>query len=1118
MRVRYLLVCLLVVKHVVQQNAQEISGDILANELNKVADSVGWSFLQNEYNKMRYQETRLDGEKQVREIAGKIGGRMIKVDNALKKLKEAVEEDQLSSIEAPQDCCVDRNYQENIRFRTQVSEEEICYSKPSYVIPENLKFPSSKVLAVMKSNLDVKHLQFQYIGLNSGLYINYPATKLTDCDTYDPRFRPFYVSTTTTIPRDVVVVLETSSAMRGDKLFEAKHAVITVMETLGIEDRFGLIVFNDDVKTLKECYENQLVPVTSATTKSFRDFLTSQVGEGGTDFTAALRKAFMFFKANMSAEKNNRDNILLFVSAGEHQNEKGNPLEVIREENEALQNRVVINTFGIGTGLNSDDKELLRNMAEQTLNNNSYGYVKSGKTTFFPNNKGTSLREAMGTYYDYFSVPISLSPTYTQLYKDFFSNESIITGCLPIAFNGAFSGVVCADILISELVAEILYLQQEEFSYAFIMDGEERTLVHPLLPDPRDVEAKEQDINNIYNFETSGDVSDVIDSMKKGLEGKKTLQTTIIEARGEKYFEGESQQSLNAVFYWTPIIAPGSNFSLCIVTEQNNIVRNIESIPQPSQGDFLYHRWDLNQWPAPFCRHFNRYATQEKSTVKLSPDAFIEAYSYTGVKETEVRVKQYKDYLSGDIFTNPGLKVSAVKSIRLTYPIEKFWTTTSREEAPYLVWRYVMTENGVTRVYPGVRLTDDYDYKLRPWYHRTVSQKTVNVVSAPYEDSWGSGRVISLTKTILQGGTNPDRKLEAVIGTDFSIFYFNQMLEDRYPICAARSNYSCILIDNSGFLVMHPFFIETTSSINSQIHLTYKEGRISRLLIEKGIMYRQPCRDTGNKKEQFTYRVKLPDSLLSGIVDSKEGYQLRPVPGSNLFLILKQRRMLDEESCCNSEHSTSPNSIQCSVEQCTCLCYKDLSFNECKNEYVSTRGFVPCSPQLPTLRSVSTPEKDKTKNLPTCFPTDCACRKTESDCFRTSGCSWCTSDKDGNVGDGFCDLKEICPSQQCLKDDCSVKSRGSECYPTVSEPVNGWLYIGVSVAVVASVIIFIVFAVFIFRKIRQNSTDDTYLDAAHDFDMTNKPPLDCEDYNTTPNYYLAELSATSEESINTKAS
>lgn len=53
-------------------------------------------------------------------IAGKIGGRMIEVDNALKKLKEAVEKDQLSFAEFSQDCCVDLEYQENIRFRTHV--------------------------------------------------------------------------------------------------------------------------------------------------------------------------------------------------------------------------------------------------------------------------------------------------------------------------------------------------------------------------------------------------------------------------------------------------------------------------------------------------------------------------------------------------------------------------------------------------------------------------------------------------------------------------------------------------------------------------------------------------------------------------------------------------------------------------------------------------------------------------------------------------------------------------------------------------------------------------------------------------------------------------------------
>ena len=35
----------------------------------------------------------------------------------------------------------------------------------------------------------------------------------------------------------------------------------------------------------------------------------------------------------------------------------------------------------------------------------------------------------------------------------------------------------------------------------------------------------------------------------------------------------------------------------------------------------------------------------------------------------------------------------------------------------------------------------------------------------------------------------------------------------------------------------------------------FQEGRISKSLISNGIMYRQPCRDTENKKEQFTYRV-----------------------------------------------------------------------------------------------------------------------------------------------------------------------------------------------------------------------------------------------------------------------
>lgn len=125
------------------------------------------------------------------------------------------------------------------------------------------------------------------------------------------------------------------------------------------------------------------------------------------------------------------------------------------------------------------------------------------------------------------------------------------------------------------------------------------------------------------------------------MDSQTSLKTTIIEARGEKLFEGDSKVYLDAVYYWTPvtntthlfshtftylkcekpvfvvnealyyqIVAPGSNLSLCIVMKQNNTVSNKDGLTRPSDGDFLYHRWDLNQWPAPFCRHFSRYATE----------------------------------------------------------------------------------------------------------------------------------------------------------------------------------------------------------------------------------------------------------------------------------------------------------------------------------------------------------------------------------------------------------------------------------------------------------------------------------------------------------------------------
>lgn len=134
-------------------------------------------------------------------------------------------------------------------------------------------------------------------------------------------------------------------------------------------------------------------------------------------------------------------------------------------------------------------------------------------------------------------------------------------------------------------------------------------------------------------------------NLYRGSNGQKPLDTMILETRGQKYLDGDSKRSMKADFSWAPVCvcrffgclsmfichivyrkqklysnvyftlyfkieASGSNFSLCIVMERNNTVSDIENLNKPVSGDFVHHRWDLNRWPAPFCRHFNRYATQ----------------------------------------------------------------------------------------------------------------------------------------------------------------------------------------------------------------------------------------------------------------------------------------------------------------------------------------------------------------------------------------------------------------------------------------------------------------------------------------------------------------------------
>ena len=53
---------------------------------------------------------------------------------------------------------------------------------------------------------------------------------------------------------------------------------------------------------------------------------------------------------------------------------------------------------------------------------------------------------------------------------------------------------------------------------------------------------------------------------------------------------------------------------------------------------------------------------------------------------------------------------------------------------------------------------------------------------------------------------------------------------------------------------------------------------------------------------RISIQVKLPQTHLNGFMDTAEEYEIRPVTGSNIFLILKKRKeSIVDKQCCSEE-------------------------------------------------------------------------------------------------------------------------------------------------------------------------------------------------------------------------
>lgn len=77
-------------------------------------------------------------------------------------------------------------------------------------------------------------------------------------DIYDCRTRAWYMEAAAS-PKDVIILVDRSGSMTGQRRDIAKHVVTNILDTLGNNDFVNVLTFADTVEEIVPCFEDSLV-------------------------------------------------------------------------------------------------------------------------------------------------------------------------------------------------------------------------------------------------------------------------------------------------------------------------------------------------------------------------------------------------------------------------------------------------------------------------------------------------------------------------------------------------------------------------------------------------------------------------------------------------------------------------------------------------------------------------------------------------------------------------------------------------------------------------------------------------------------------------------------------
>uniref|UniRef100_A0A8D8JHY2 Voltage-dependent calcium channel subunit alpha-2/delta-3 n=1 Tax=Culex pipiens TaxID=7175 RepID=A0A8D8JHY2_CULPI len=161
-------------------------------------------------------------------------------------------------------------------------------------------------------------LTWQYFGSSTGFLRQFPATKWEEdpVDLYDCRLRSWYIEAANS-PKDVIILVDSSGSMTGQRKDIAKHVVSSILDTLGPNDYVNIFSFSEEVTEVVECFSETLVQANMGNIRELRlgmdHIKTTEIA----NVSAALTKAFELLETFRESRNGARCNqAIMLVSDG----------------------------------------------------------------------------------------------------------------------------------------------------------------------------------------------------------------------------------------------------------------------------------------------------------------------------------------------------------------------------------------------------------------------------------------------------------------------------------------------------------------------------------------------------------------------------------------------------------------------------------------------------------------------------------------------------------------------------------------------------------------------------------------------------------------------------------